>query len=335
MGTHWGGCKLLCKEPAKEMAASSAKQAFSGIKQEDLCSDKQAVFCIKKEDFHAVYGLALVGVNPRDLLDKDIPKEVWLAVFKELHCGKGAIKARLVCDKFKEAVRGLHRAVYQEEKITNGELSIAFAKGLAFHFGGDKLHASCKPVAWALFAEEAMKMSAVRGELERKRKRWLSASLASDGPSRDYTFNQQATMPEPSTTCGMGFCWPLVDDVDCVEMSVQMLLSEVMERMQSLQKQRLSAKERLEKVQRTCYAAEGFSQAVQKLKLKLADLEETLKTAVDDSSRLKTLCQIEARKEQLAELEADVGDNNVDMLLSNAQVQPSSVNMLVHACPCR
>ena len=74
-------------------------------------------------------------------------------------------------------MRALHHAVYQEEKITNGELSIAFAKGLAFHFGADK-HASRKPAAWALFAKEAMKMLACREELEKKKRRCLSISLA-------------------------------------------------------------------------------------------------------------------------------------------------------------
>ena len=142
-------------------------------------------------------------------------------------------------------------------------------------------------------------------------------------------------MVGPANTCDMGLCWPIVDDVDCVDMSVQSLLSEVPERMQSIQKQKLNAKDAYEKVQRSLYAAEGFSKEVQKLKMKVSNLEETLETIVDDSSRLKTLCQIEAHKEQLAELEVDVRDVNDDMLLSNAQVQPSSVNMLVHACPCQ
>ena len=136
-----------------------------------------------------------------------------------MHSRKEAIKARIVHDKFKEAVRALHWAVYQEEKITNGELSIAFAKGLAFHFGGDKLHASCKPVAWALFAEEAMKMSTARGELEKKKRRWLLASLACNEPSKDCT-NKQIAMVGPSNTYNMGLRWPVVDNVDCVDMSV-------------------------------------------------------------------------------------------------------------------
>ena len=327
------GGHLLCGGLSIYFAKELAKQVCKGFAKQMACSDNQPAFCIKKEDFHAVYGLTMVGVNPRDLLDKDIPKDLWLAVFKELHSGKGAIKARLVHDDLKEAVRALHRAVYQEEKITNGELSIAFAKGLAFHFGANE-HASRKPVAWALFAEEAMKMSATRGELEKKKRRWLSASLACNEPSGDSKY-QQSTMAGPSTTCDMGLCWPIVDEVEFVGMSVQSLLSEVMERMQSVQKQKLNAKDAYEKAQRNWYAAEGFLKAVQKLKLKVANLEETLETTVDESSRLKILCQIEAHKEQLAELEDDVGDENVQMLVSNAQVQPSSVNMLVDACPCQ
>ena len=53
--------------------------------------------------------------------------------------------------------------IYQEEKITNGELSIAFAKGVSFQFGTEE-HASKKLVAWAIFAKVAMKMSAKIGE---------------------------------------------------------------------------------------------------------------------------------------------------------------------------
>lgn len=73
---------------------------------------------------------------------------------------------------------------------------------------------------------------------------------------------------------------------------------------------------------------------MQKLKLKLANLENTLETAVDESSRLKIMCQIEAHKEQLDELEDDVGDDNAQMNVFNAQVQPSTINMLVCACQC-
>ena len=91
---------------------------------------------------------------------------------------------RLICDKFKEAVQSLHQAVYQEEKITNGELNIAFAKGVAFQFGA-KEHASKKLVTWAIFAKEAMKMSATRGELEKKKRRWPSMSTTCVEPSKD------------------------------------------------------------------------------------------------------------------------------------------------------
>ena len=64
----------------------------------------------------------------------------------------------------------------------------------------------------------------------------------------------------------------------------------------------MNAKDIFEKVQQRCYAAEGFSKEVQKLKMKVSNLEETLETIVDDSSRLKTLCQIEAPRNSLLSL---------------------------------
>lgn len=103
-------------------------------------------------------------------------------------------------------------------------------------------------------------------------------------------------------------------------MIVQPLLSEAMDRIQSVEQQLLKSKDAYEQVQRSFYAAEGFLKAVKKLKFKVAQLEDSLETTVDESLKLKILCQIDAHKEQLAELEDEVGDENVENFLSTAQV---------------
>lgn len=166
-----------------------------------------------------------------------------------------------------------------------------------------------------------MKRSAVRGELENKKRRWLSSSVACDEPSLEHTSSKyQQTVAGTHGTCAMGFSYPSVDDVGSLGINVESLLIEVTERMQAVHKQITTAKDVYEKVQRSCYANEGFLKAVLKLRGKLGNLEETLAGTVDDSARVKILCQIEVHKEQLADLEEDIGDENAQMLVSNAQV---------------
>ena len=50
---------------------------------------------------------------------------------------------------------------------------------------------------------------------------------------------------------------------------------------------------------------------IKKLKFKVSHLEDILETSL----KLKILCQIDAHKEQLAELEDEVGDENVENFL--------------------
>lgn len=138
----------------------------------------QTRFCRYANEFHEDRGLSLDGVDPRSIHgNNDINDKQWSEVFA---CPKPAlgttkkVKAYHVRPEFAAALVHRHWDVYQEGPFMY-EIGQQFAKAFALENCVAAITGTTAidcTIAWAHFAERAMKNSEERHHLQNKRKKW-------------------------------------------------------------------------------------------------------------------------------------------------------------------
>lgn len=138
----------------------------------------QTQFCRYATEFHEDRGLSLDGIDPKSIHgNNDIKDKQWNEVFS---CPKPAlgttkkVKAYHVRPEFAEALVHRHWDVYQEGPFMY-EIGQQFAKAFALENCVAAITGTAAvdyTIAWAHFAERAMKNSEERHHLQNKRKKW-------------------------------------------------------------------------------------------------------------------------------------------------------------------
>ncbi|MCO5603566.1 hypothetical protein L7F22_057717 [Adiantum nelumboides] len=150
-----------------ECVASNSKQSTKSLKA--LEYPQLSKFCFSAKELHEEYGLSLEGKLLKELLDKYIPDEEWLSVFKCLHKKNTKLFLNHVSDEFVDECRLLYQKVYQATP-SNGELLAKFARVFVY----ERCPATASdPIghrtAWARFGGKVLENCKMqKGGLERK-----------------------------------------------------------------------------------------------------------------------------------------------------------------------
>ena len=134
-------------------------------------------FCQTEEEFHATYGLSLVGIDPAILTDKMISDVDWLSVYK-VPRATGKVKVKHVRPELYDQCMVMHQKVYQEIPV-NYELSVSFARAFAYEnctTAKQSMKESLFRVAWALAAEVLVERRKRMGILEQRIQRFTNMS---------------------------------------------------------------------------------------------------------------------------------------------------------------
>lgn len=166
----------LCRMVKSTSSRQASEISTSVIK--NVVPPRHTKFCRFAQEFHEERGLSLVGVDPRSLSgNSDILEKEWDAVFTcpmPLPGHMKKVKAYHVRPEFAEKLVHRHWDVYQEGPF-NYEVGVQFAKAFAME---NCIASRTGPkkeiyiIAWAPFAEKAMKSSEERHNIENKKNRW-------------------------------------------------------------------------------------------------------------------------------------------------------------------
>lgn len=157
---------------------TSSRQVSDSSIIKRVLPPKQTKFCRYADEFQVERGLSITGMDPRTLVgDKSILEKEWDAVFTCPMPVTGTnkkVKAYHVRPEFAEKLVHRHWDVYQEGPF-NHEVGLLFAKAFAVENCPAARTGPTKEIytiAWAPFAEQAMKSSEERHNIENKRRRW-------------------------------------------------------------------------------------------------------------------------------------------------------------------
>ncbi|MCO5566812.1 hypothetical protein L7F22_020493 [Adiantum nelumboides] len=114
-----------------EEVEGSEKKDEANEEHQALEYPRLSEFCFSIKELHEECGLSIEGKLlklPKKLLDKDIPDEEWLSVFKCLHKKSTKLFLNHVRDEFVDECRLLYQKVYQATP-SDGELLAKSARG--------------------------------------------------------------------------------------------------------------------------------------------------------------------------------------------------------------
>ena len=271
-------------------------------------------FCRLAEEFHTERGLPLEGVDPRSLSgNNDISDEVWEAVFtcpRPVPGSQKKVKAYHARSEFLQKIVSRHWDVYQEGPFMY-EVGTQFAKAFALE---NCREASSSPgkhqIAWAVFAERAMKASEERHNLQSKMKRWEEQMSGRGLGSRTTAASTRSSvrtekMPSlPLSSVPTGGCLVQLEEDDIRVLEVMKNIAET--RVQDCKSRLEDAKKQVENEVRELHRAEG-AQGSNTLAMKLQMQIDCMQDPVDRQRLIDLIGEFSSSPlEKIAELEAKV-----------------------------